>query len=46
MSLGKQAIQRDGVIYVYGEVIKTGSANPSSHIDTTKREEKKKMFFF
>lgn len=43
MSLGKQAIQCDGVIYVYGEVIKTGSAKSifSYRYNKEKRKEKK-----
>lgn len=47
MSLCKQAIQRDGVINVYGEVITTGSAKSIfSYRYNKEKRKKEKMFFF
>lgn len=46
MPLCKQVIQRDGVIYVYGEVIKTDSAKSIFSYRYNKEKKKENMFFF
>lgn len=44
MSLCKQAIQSDGVIYIYGEVITTGSAKSIFSYRYNKEKIRKKFF--